>query len=272
MTWAQAVASPAQDPTESSAQSPSASAVPAPAATPVQAPSDLLSPPADATKTASGLATKVLKAGTRKGHPENPDLVTIDYKAWTTDGKLVLSTPADGALTVNVNLLLPGLREGVMQMEMGETRLMWIPETLTYKGQAGRPKGPLVFNVTLVDMPLHAPVDVKAPPPEAQHTASGLAYRVLKPGTGTRHPKRVDEVTVQYTGWATNGMKFDSTFSRGEPLTLYLDRTIPGWTEGLQLMVEGEKARFWIPEKLAYQGRNAPYGMLVFDIELIKIQ
>jgi peptidylprolyl isomerase len=76
---------------------------------------------------------------------------------------------------------------------------------------------------------------------------------------------------VQYTGWTTDGKMFDSSVVRGQPATFAVDGVIPGWTEGLQLMFEGEKARFWIPEKLAYEGKKAPYGMLVFDVELIKI-
>lgn len=261
MSWTQA---PAQAPSES-ANPPSVQAT-------VPTPSDLAAPPADATKTASGVATKVLQAGTRKGHPANDDLVTIDYSGRTADGKIVMSTPSGGPLTVNISVLLPGMREALLQMETGETRRMWIPEALAYKGAPGKPKGMLVFDVTLLDMPLRAPADVKAPPPEAQHTASGLAYVVLKEGAGTRHPKKVDMVTVNYTGWTTKGAMFDSSFKQGQPLSLYLDRTIAGWTEGLQLMVEGERVRFWIPEKLAYRGRNAPYGTLVFDIELLNIR
>ena len=65
---------------------------------------------------------------------------------------------------------------------------------------------------------------------------------------------------------------FDSSVVRGKPSTFPLDQVIPGWTEGLQLLVEGEKARFWIPQDLAYQGKQPPYGMLVFDVELISIQ
>jgi peptidylprolyl isomerase len=65
---------------------------------------------------------------------------------------------------------------------------------------------------------------------------------------------------------------FDSSVTRGQPATFPLGNVIAGWTEGLQLMVEGERARFWIPEKLAYQGKQAPYGMLVFDVELLKIE
>lgn len=120
-----------------------------------------------------------------------------------------------------------------------------------------------------------APPDVAAPPADAKKTASGLAYKVLQPGKGTKHPTATSSVTVHYTGWTTDGKMFDSSVARKEPATFPLNRVIPGWTEGVQLMVEGEKARFWIPGKLAY-GDNprpgAPKGMLVFDIELISIQ
>jgi peptidylprolyl isomerase len=80
-------------------------------------------------------------------------------------------------------------------------------------------------------------------------------------------------VTVHYSGWTTDGKLFDSSVARGEPTTFPLNRVIPGWTEGLQLMVVGERRRFWIPEKLAYKGAaGAPKGMLVFDVELISFE
>ena len=116
-----------------------------------------------------------------------------------------------------------------------------------------------------------APPDVKAPPKDAKKTPSGLAYKVIKDAKATKHPTATDSVTVHYTGWTTDGKMFDSSVVRGQPTTFSLDGVIPGWTEGLQLMFEGEKTRFWIPEKLAYEGKKAPYGLLVFDIELIKI-
>jgi len=81
-------------------------------------------------------------------------------------------------------------------------------------------------------------------------------------------------VTVHYTGWTTDGKMFDSSVVRGEPSTFPLDKVIKGWTEGVQMMVVGEKRRFWIPANLAY-GDNprpgAPKGMLVFDVELLSI-
>jgi peptidylprolyl isomerase len=119
---------------------------------------------------------------------------------------------------------------------------------------------------------LPPPSDVKAPPADAKKTPSGLAYKVITPGKGKRHPNAQSEVTVHYSGWTTDGKMFDSSVSRGQPSSFPLNRVIAGWTEGVQLMVEGEKARFWIPEKLAYRGERAPYGVLVFDIELIGIK
>jgi FKBP-type peptidyl-prolyl cis-trans isomerase len=236
-------------------------------------PADVAAPPADAVKTASGLATKVLTPGTGADHPGKDDLVTVEYTGWTTDGKMFDSSVARGKpSTFGVGRVIPGFSEGLQLMVPGEKRRLWIPEALAYKGAAGKPKGMLVFDVQLIEMPNRAPADVKAPPADAKKTSSGLAYKVLREGTGGRHPKGSSEVTVNYTGWTTDGKMFDSSVVRGQPATFAVGGVIPGWTEGLQLMVEGEKARFWIPEKLAYKGQSPPYGMLVFDVELIKIQ
>jgi FKBP-type peptidyl-prolyl cis-trans isomerase len=118
-----------------------------------------------------------------------------------------------------------------------------------------------------------APADVTAPPADATTTSTGLASKVLKPGTGTSHPSARSRVRVHYTGWTTDGKMFDSSVARNEPISFGLNQVIAGWTEGVQLMVEGETRRLWIPEKLAYAGApGAPKGMLVFDVELIKIE
>jgi peptidylprolyl isomerase len=100
-----------------------------------------------------------------------------------------------------------------------------------------------------------------------------LAYKILKAGTGSAHPTDSDKVAVQYTGWQTDGTTFDSSFKRGRPATFRVNGVIAGWTEALQLMVEGEQIRVWIPEDLAYKGRKGrPSGMLVFDVELLEIK
>lgn len=123
--------------------------------------------------------------------------------------------------------------------------------------------------------PPPVPADVSAVPADAQKTASGLASKVLAKGAGKVHPKATDRVTVHYSGWTVDGKLFDSSVTRGETSSFGLNQVIPGWTEGVQLMVQGEKRRFWIPAGLAYgenPGGGRPGGMLVFDIELFEIQ
>lgn len=106
-------------------------------------------------------------------------------------------------------------------------------------------------------------------------TASGLQYQVLVAGDGTVHPKASDTVTVHYHGTLIDGTVFDSSVERGKPIDFPLNRVIKGWTEGLQLMVVGEKIRFFIPPELAYGNRSAGKitggSTLIFDVELISI-
>jgi peptidylprolyl isomerase len=241
----------------------------------IPAPDDVAAPPADAKKTASGLASKVLKAGTGKEHPKAEDSVSVHYTGWTTDGKMFDSSVArKSPASFGLNRVIPGWTEGLQLMVVGEKRRFWIPENLAYAGKPGRPQGMLVFDVELLEIKKapRAPKDVAAPPKDAKKTKSGLAWKVLKPGSGKNHPSATSRVEVHYSGWTTDGKMFDSSVMRGKPAQFPLNRVIPGWTEGLQLMVEGEKSIFWIPEELAYKGRpGAPAGMLVFEVELLKI-
>ncbi len=244
----------------------------------IPAPSDVAAPPADAQVTASGLASKVLEPGTGTEHPAAADIVKVHYTGWTTDGAMFDSSVARGEpIGLPLNRVIAGWTEGVQLMVVGEKRRFWIPEELAYGGQPGRPAGMLVFDVELLAMQKApelppAPPDVAAPPADAQVTKSGLASKVLMAGNGTEHPKKNSRVTVHYTGWTTDGELFDSSVVRGQPASFGLHQVIAGWTEGVPLMVAGEKRRFWIPEKLAYGGEpGKPAGTLVFDVELISI-
>lgn len=240
-------------------------------------PPDLTSPPADAVTSQSGLISKVLTPSSSADKPVATDIVTLNYTGWAADGRMFDSSVARGApSTFPLDKTMAGFRECVQLMVVGEKRRCWIPEPLAYKGAAGHPKGTVVFDIELVDRrpnPTIPPSDVKEPPADAHRTADGIAYKVLRAGTGVRHPSAFDRVTVHYTGWTTDGKMFDSSVARGMPATLSLGDVIKGWTEGLQLMVEGERTRFWIPQDLAYKGQSGePRGMLVFDIELIRIE
>ncbi|MBQ7683584.1 MAG: FKBP-type peptidyl-prolyl cis-trans isomerase [Bacteroidaceae bacterium] len=111
--------------------------------------------------------------------------------------------------------------------------------------------------------------------PEVTQTKSGLQYEVLSEGSG-RSPKATDTVRCHYEGRLLDGSVFDSSYQRGEPADFGLNQVIAGWTEGVQLMKEGAKYRFFIPYLLAYGERGAgssipPYSTLVFDVELIKV-
>ncbi|MBF0401210.1 MAG: FKBP-type peptidyl-prolyl cis-trans isomerase [Magnetococcales bacterium] len=110
---------------------------------------------------------------------------------------------------------------------------------------------------------------------EVTTTASGLQYEVLTPGNGPK-PQATDTVKVHYQGTLLDGSEFDSSYKRKEPVSFPLDRVIPGWTEGLQLMPVGAKYRFFIPAELAYGKRGAPPKIggdstLKFDVELLEI-
>lgn len=269
---------PAPKPAETKAPAAGAPTTPAvrtPPPSEIPAPPDVAAAPADAQKTPSGLASKVLKPGTGTQRPAATDLVEVHYTGWTTDGRMFDSSKRRGKTAkFPLDAVIPGWTEGLQLMVVGEQRRLWIPENLAYGGQPGRPAGMLVFDVELVSItqPPTTPSDVAKPPADAKKTASGLAYKVLTPGKGTTRPTAESRVKVHYSGWTTDGKMFDSSVLRGEPATFPLRGVIRGWTEGVQLMVEGEKTRFWIPADLAYGDQpGKPAGMLVFDIELLEI-
>jgi FKBP-type peptidyl-prolyl cis-trans isomerase len=254
----------------------------APSKPQLPAPADVAAPPANAERSASGLASVVLQPGTGAEKPTLKDQVKVHYSGWTADGKMfdssvVSNRPAEFGVTQ----VIKGWTEGLQLMVVGEKRRFWIPANLAYgeNPRPGAPRGQLTFDVELLEIikapePPEVPKDVAAAPSSAKKTASGLRYAVLKPGTGKEHPKPANRVKVNYSGWTTDGKMFDSSVTRGRPATFGVGQVIKGWTEGLQLMVVGDKTRFWIPADLAYGETpppGTPAGTLVFDVELLEI-
>ncbi|MEY2599257.1 MAG: hypothetical protein RLZZ142_1516 [Verrucomicrobiota bacterium] len=242
-----------------------------------------LKAPADAKQNPSGVSFKTVLKGSGEKSPKPEDTVKVQLSLWSAEGELLQSTsqqggPADVPLD---KFRIGGLSEAIQTMVSGEKKVVWIPSKVAFGGNIppGAPASGLVVEVELVSFkegvpPPPAPSDVAAAPSDAEKTASGLASKVLSKGTGSVHPKATDTVTVHYSGWTTDGKLFDSSVTRGEPTSFGLNQVIKGWTEGVQLMVKGEKRRFWIPAGLAYgenPGGGAPAGTLVFDIELIEI-
>ena len=250
----------------------------------VSAPPDVAAPPAAATRTPSGLAWIPLSPGHGQERPGPHDRVTVNYSGWTTGGAMFDSSVARGVpSTMSLDAVMPGWTEGLQLMTKGEKRRFWIPGPLAYgdgRVTNGAPRGTLVFDIELLDFgrtPMPAPPrTLTAPPASATRTPSGLAYEILKHGKGGKHPQAGSMVDLYYAGWTPDGTLFDSALVPGQPATVPVFGVIKGWTEGLQLLAEGDKARFWVPGPLAYGDRpsrpGAPSGPLIFDIELVAMK
>jgi peptidylprolyl isomerase len=248
------------------------------------APGDVAEAPPQATRTPSGLAWRILSKAKVATHPGPHDKVTISFTGWTPEGEVIASSVPDGEpWTLLMDQLIKGLSEGLRLMGKGEKRRLWIPAGLATSGRPKRrgPAGPAVFDVELVDFvkmpdPMPVPEDVSAPPADGKRTPSGLVYKILKRGKGKGRPTANSTVEVHYSGWTPDGQLFDSSVSRGQPISFPLNGVIKGWTEGLQLMAVGDRARFWIPSALAYGDTpsrpGTPAGPLVFDVELLSIR
>ncbi|MDB4979763.1 MAG: hypothetical protein JWM82_515 [Myxococcales bacterium] len=254
----------------------------APPAAP-RAPADVAEAPPQATKSASELAWKVLVKSAETAHPGPHDKVSISFTAWTPDGEVIDSSIPDGEpRTYSMDDVIKGLFEGVGAMAKGEKRRLWIPGALATTGQPRHRAGSAcVFDVALVDFvampdPMPVPDDVDAAPTDAKRTSSGLAYKIVKRGKGKAHPTAASTVEVHYTGWTPDGQVFDSSVRRGKSISFSLGGVIKGWTEGVQLMVVGDRMRFWIPSALAYGDKpsqpGTPAGPLVFEIDLLAIR
>lgn len=219
------------------------------------------------------LTLLLLTSGVTSDHPAPGDVVKVRYTVRKGDGTVIDEVKAPRVAMLPVDRMLPGWRQAVLTMTAGEKRQVTVPPELG----GGKIKEGEVF---IIDTELveilrtpRTPADVAAPPADATVTKSGLAYKVLREGTGDRKPTRRNTVVVHYSGWTTDGKLFDSSILRGEPAAFGVGDVIRGWTEGLQLMRVGEKTRFWIPARLAYGNeRGKPRGMLVFDVELLEIR
>lgn len=244
-----------------------------------------LSAPEDAEKTESGLAFKVLSEGGGEGTPKDGDVAVINFTGWDVDG-VTVGTSKQSPKPFEVSLDQPqiqGWAEALKAMKVGEKRRVWIPEDQAFGKDAGpgAPAGDLVFDLELVSFktpppPPAVPEDVAAAPEDAKKTDSGLKYKTLKEAPEGQVITSADRVKVHYTGWTTDGKMFDSSVTRDQPFEVNLrGGVIQGWLEGIKLMKEGEKSRFWIPADLAYgetpQRPGAPAGELVFDIEVLEV-
>jgi len=242
--------------------------------------------------TESGLQYKVIESG-EGASPSKNDFVTVHYAGRLIDGTEFDSSYKRGEpATFPAGRLIPGWTEALTLMKAGDKWELTIPADIGYgeNGAGGVIPGnaTLVFDVELLDVQTEEQLleGMKAPQLEflAQNakqdgvttTESGLQYRVIEAGAGEKSPAATSQVTVHYAGKLIDGSEFDSSYKRGEPASFPLNGVIGGWTEGLQLMKEGDKYEFFIPYELGYgergSGRNIPpYATLIFTVELISV-
>lgn len=255
----------------------------------ITAPPDVASPPRDAETTASGLAMKVLKAGSGTEHPATNDCVTANFVAWKTDGTLFsTSSSMDNSEVLCLNAAIVGVSEALKEMVVGEKKRLWVPEDLTFREHHHHiqrrpedeepPHKDLTFDLELLSIIKAPPTpeNVGQAPAAATSTSSGLAYQVLKNGTSSIHPTLKDKVIVHFSCWRADGTLFESTEMGNHPALVTLATAPVGWRQAIPIMVVGEKARFWVPSALAFGDKPAnrfnPGGDLVYDIELLAVQ
>jgi FKBP-type peptidyl-prolyl cis-trans isomerase len=244
-------------------------------------PPDVAKPPDNAQTTKSGAKFVAVHSGTGKDKIKQLDTVSFHYTAWDADGRMIETTEMKKQPNRAAPFKQPvALEEVLTQMTAGERIRYWVAASKMLqdgKVPGGAPNGQLCYEIetlTIDKGPEAPPVppDVAKPPGDAQKTAKGVFYKVLKAGAGGPHPKPTESVKANYSGWTTDGRIFDTSLLHGGPTQFSLQGVIAGWTDAIPLMSIGDKYRLWIPEQLAYKGQpGQPQGMLVFDVELTEI-
>lgn len=194
---------------------------------------------------------------------------TLDSASYSFGASMGTGLKTNGITTLNYDLLLKGLKDAFADKTLLLDRLTSQEAINNLFMQKSMGKFSAIIEEGKTFLENNKKVD------GVKTTASGLQYLVIKAGNGLK-PSISDTVTVNYKGTLLNGKQFDSNEGK-EPITFSTEGVIPGWTEGLQLMNEGSKYRFFIPYHLAYGERGAgrdimPYSTLIFDIELLKVK
>lgn len=247
-------------------------------------PPDYAAPPAKAQAFKSGTKYEVVRAGTGAAKARAWDTVTFNYSAWDSSGRMFDTTETHKRpASAPPFRQSPAMEEVLTSIVAGTRVRFWIDAGKMAQGGKpvpGMPTGLLCYEVELLQIaqaahdPPPVPADVAKPPADAKKSPKGVFYKVLKAASGDApHPKPSDIITVNYTGWTTDGRMFDSSVLRPRPAEFSLMGVMSGWTDAIPLMSVGDTWRLWVPEELAYKGAPArPQGMLVFDVELLGIK
>lgn len=228
----------------------------------VAPPVDLKAPPADATKTASGLIYKKLAVNTSGQTPKRNDTVLINYTGWRQEtGETFFTNQGRGEpMPLNLSQTAPGFTEALQQLRTGEKAVLWMPPNIGYKTPPAKPET-LVYLVEVVDLRAApaVPEDVARPPANARALKLGIKTVEVRPGTGKEPIGNFDSVTYVFTAWDGEGRMLDSLETFGKhPTTAAVYKEPPGIAEMLMSMTVGERARFWVDAAQMTQGNTRP--------------
>jgi peptidylprolyl isomerase len=237
----------------------------------VAPPVPLQAPPADATKTGSGLIYKKLVVNDAGTQPRRNDTVMIHYTGWNqATGETFFTNHDRAPLPLNLATTAPGFTEGLQLLHKGETAILWMPPSIGYKSPPPKPET-LVYQVEVVDIqPAPAiPEDVARPPDKAEALPTAGKRIVVKPGTGKDKIRPYDNVTYNFTVWNTDGKMIDTS---KHPTTTQPYKQAVATGEMLTSMTLGERARFWVDAaKLVQPGVKPPAvttGTVCYEIEV----
>jgi FKBP-type peptidyl-prolyl cis-trans isomerase len=246
----------------------------------VAPPFAIQTPPADATKTASGLIYKKLVSNDAGPQPRRNDTVLINFTGWrqSTGDTFFTNRGRGQPLPLNLSQTAPGFTEALQLLHKGEKAVLWVPPEIGYKTPPaqGKPET-LVYEVEVVDIePAPAvPDNVAKPPDKAEVLPFGTKRIVVRPGTGKAKARPFDTVTYSYTAWDGEGRMFDTNETHKRPASSQPYKQSVGMTEMMTSMVAGERARFWLDaEKMVLAGTkplSVQHGLVCYEIEMQQI-
>lgn len=246
----------------------------------VAPPFDVKTPPADATKTASGLIYKKLVTNEGGAQPRRNDTVLINYTGWrqSTGDTFFTNRASARPLPLNLTQAAPGFTEALQLLRKGEKAVLWVPAAIGYKTPPTEGTAEaLVYEVEVVDItPAPAiPDNVGKPPASAVALPSGTKYAVVRPGTGKVKARQFDTVTFDYTAWDSEGRMIDTTELRKRTVTAPPYKQSAAMSEMLTALTAGERARFWVDsEKMMNDGKplaGVKPGLLCYELDVQKI-
>lgn len=258
----------------------SGSSAPRPRSEQVTPPVDVKTPPADATRTASGLVYKKLVANDAGTPIRRNDTVQINYTGWRqrTGETFFTNRGRDNPMPLNLTQAAPGFVEAMQLLRSGEKAMLWIPPDIGYRAppSEGKPET-LVYEVEVVSITAAPPVpdDTARPPDKAEALPSGTKLIVLRPGTGKDKARSGDTVTFNYSAWEGDGRMVDTTETRKRAVTAPVYKQTAAMGEVLMTMTAGQRVRFWVDaERMVDAGKpvgGVTKGVLCYELEVLQI-